>query len=237
MKNFENGRVAGAARPPYKLVFWDWNGTLLDDLAYAMNVRNRVFPRFGLPAMDSLSEYHRQFTFPVRVYYERAGVTDENFVAVANAWMDEYLRGMEEIPLHTDALHALKAFQNAGLGQVVLSASDRDILTRQIAQYGIEGYFQQILGLSHIYATSKQAIGESYLAQCGLGPGECVLIGDTLHDAEVAREMGIDCILVAKGHQSAETLAETGVPVCGSLLEAAERVLGGPGGGNPPEGV
>ena len=66
-------------------VFWDWNGTLLDDLAYAVDVRNRVFPRFGLPPIDSLERYYEQFTFPVRLYYERAGVTDANFTAVANA--------------------------------------------------------------------------------------------------------------------------------------------------------
>lgn len=233
MKEVQNERVAGATRSPYQLVFWDWNGTLLDDLQYAIDVRNRVFPCFGLPAIHSIEEYHRQFTFPVRVYYERAGVTDENFVKVAHAWMDEYLRGVDGIPLHGDARHALEAFQNAGMQQVVLSASDRDILTRQIAQYGIEGYFQQVLGLSHIYATSKKAIGETYLAACGQRREGCVLIGDSLHDAEVARELHTQCILVTRGHQSAETLMAAGVPVCGTLLEAAERVLAGPGGENP----
>ena len=88
---------------PIRQVLWDWNGTLLDDLWYAIGVRNRVFPTFGLPTIDSLEAYYRQFTFPVRLYYERAGVTDANFVQVANAWMDEYVRGCKEIPLHEDA--------------------------------------------------------------------------------------------------------------------------------------
>ena len=53
---------------PIRQILWDWNGTLLDDLQYAISVRNRTFPAFGLPTIDSLEEYYRQFTFPVRLY-------------------------------------------------------------------------------------------------------------------------------------------------------------------------
>ncbi len=210
---------------PYQLVFWDFNGTLLDDLQYAIGVRNRTFPAFGLPTIDNLADYYQQFTFPIRLYYERAGVTDENFVQVAHAWMDEYVRGADSIPLHGDALDALDIFHKAGLAQVVLSASDIGILTKQLGHYDIEGRFQKILGLGHIYATSKEAIGQAYLAETHLAPEACVMLGDTLHDAEVAEAMGIKCILVARGHQSRETLETAGVPVCGSLTEAAELVL------------
>jgi phosphoglycolate phosphatase len=33
-----------------------------------------------------------------------------------------------------------------------------------------------------------------------------MLIGDTIHDYEVAKGSGIDCVLVANGHQSFEKL-------------------------------
>ncbi len=220
-----------SARPFYQQVFWDWNGTLLDDRDYAIGVRNRVFPRFGLPTIDCLEEYYRQFTFPVRVYYERAGVTQENFTDVANAWMDEYMRCCDQIPLHGDALPVLRAFQGAGLRQVILSASQVDILEKQLSHYGVRDYFADVLGLTHIYATSKAAMGREYLERQGLPREACVLLGDSLHDAQVAEEMGIACILVSQGHQSKETLRTAGVPVCDCLAEAARLVLGA-GSGN-----
>ena len=49
-------------------VLWDWNGTLLDDLAYAIGVRNRSFPAFGLSCIGCVEDYHAPFTFPVRTY-------------------------------------------------------------------------------------------------------------------------------------------------------------------------
>lgn len=208
-----------------KQILWDWNGTLLDDLAYGIRVRNRTFPAFGLPTMDSIEEYHRQFTFPVRTYYERAGVTDDNFVAVAHAWMDEYVRCFAEVPLHEDACETLEHFHQAGMTQVVLSASRRDMLCEQIASFGIQPYFSEILGLDNIYAGSKEAIGRQYLEQCGISASGTVMLGDTLHDADVARAIGVECILIARGHQSRETLLESGFPVVSTLKEAAEMVV------------
>lgn len=204
-----------------KQVLWDWNGTLLDDLAYGIEVRNRTFPAFGLPCISSLEEYHAQFTFPIRLYYDRAGVTDENFVEVAHAWMNEYLRGFSAVPLHEDAREVLERFTRAGLRQTVLSASKRDLLEEQIAQFGIRSYFDAVLGLGDIYAGSKEEIGRDYLLRCGVRPEETLVIGDTLHDADVARAVGAQCILVARGHQSRQTLQTAGVPVVDTLLDAA----------------
>ena len=216
---------ANAAPPPpvspIRQVLWDWNGTLLDDLAYAIGVRNRTFPAFGLPRIGSVAEYHRQFTFPVRRYYERAGVTDETFVAVAHAWMAEYVRGFGTVPLHGDAVETLARFAAAGVRQAVLSATRRDMLESQIARFPIRAYFTDVLGLSDIYARSKEAVGLDYLARCGVPAASTLMIGDTLHDAEVARAMGTGCVLVARGHQSRETLLTAGVPVMDTLLEAA----------------
>ena len=216
---------ANAAPPPpvspIRQVLWDWNGTLLDDLTYAIGVRNRTFPAFGLPRIGSVAEYHRQFTFPVRRYYERAGVTDETFVAVAHAWMAEYVRGFDAVPLHGDAVETLARFAAAGVRQAVLSATRRDMLESQIARFPIRAYFTDVLGLSDIYARSKEAVGLDYLARCGVPAASTLMIGDTLHDAEVARAMGTGCVLVARGHQSRETLLTAGVPVMDTLLEAA----------------
>lgn len=221
---------ANAAPPPpaspIRQVLWDWNGTLLDDLAYAIGVRNRTFPAFGLPRIGSVAEYHRQFTFPVRRYYERAGVTDETFVAVAHAWMAEYVRGFDAVPLHVDAVETLARFAAAGVRQAVLSATRRDMLESQIARFPIRACFTDVLGLSDIYARSKEAVGLDYLARCGVPAASTLMIGDTLHDAEVARAMGTGCVLVARGHQSRETLLTAGVPVMDTLVEAAAWALG-----------
>ena len=212
--------------PVFDTVLWDWNGTLLDDAEYALHVRNRVFPRFGLPTLSGLTEYHEQFAFPVQLYYTRAGVTEENFTEVAHAWMDEYERGFRTVPLFPDAVAALDAFERAGCRQTVLSASQLDMLKTQLEHAGILNRFAEVLGLSHIYATSKEAIGREYLERSGFAGTDCAMLGDTLHDAEVALALGCRAVLVARGHQSRQALLSTGAPVCDTLNEAVDLLLG-----------
>lgn len=205
-------------------ILWDWNGTLLDDLAYGMSVRNRIFPDFDLPTIESVEEYHRQFTFPIRLYYERAGVTDENFVEVAHAWMAEYVRGFPTVPLHADAREALEKLSQMGVRQVVLSATKRDMLREQIAQFDIQHYFYDVRGLGDIYAGSKEDIGRQYLKSCGIAPEETLMLGDTLHDADVARAIGAKCILIPRGHQSRKTLETAGFPIAQTLMDALNMI-------------
>ena len=206
-------------------ILWDWNGTLLDDLQYGMSVRNRIFPTFNLPTIESVESYHEQFTFPIRLYYERAGVTDANFVEVAHAWMAEYVRCFPYVPLHADAPEVLNRFAKADFTQVVLSATKRDMLLEQIAQFDIQHHFAAILGLGDIYAGSKEEIGRQYLLGSGIAPKDTFMIGDTLHDADVARAIGAKCVLVSRGHQSRQTLLTAGVPVVDTLQQAADLIL------------
>jgi phosphoglycolate phosphatase len=50
-------------------------------------------------------------------------------------------------------------------------------------------------------------------------PVEFLLVGDTVHDFEVASELGCACILVSNGHQSYERLKSTGVLVIEDLAQ------------------
>ena len=83
----------------------------------------------------------------------------------------------------------------------------------------LSGFFDELLGQSDIYARGKKETGLSYLKESGIDPASAVLVGDTLHDLEVAQAMGTRCVLCAAGHQSRARLEAAGVPVIGTLAE------------------
>ncbi len=45
-------------------VLWDWNGTLLDDLEYSIQVRNNIFPAFHLPTLTAWRNIIGSLPFP-----------------------------------------------------------------------------------------------------------------------------------------------------------------------------
>ena len=95
------------------------------------------------------------------------------------------------------------------------------------ARFDILPCFDAVLGLDHIYATSKEGIGRAWMEESAVDPADCVMIGDTLHDAQVARALGWRCILVCGGHQLRATLETAGTDVAQDLFEAARVALGG----------
>jgi len=102
-----------------------------------------------------------------------------------------------------------------GWQQAVLSASRRDYLIEQVSARGLQGFFTELLGLADIYGVSKVQVGKAWLDQSGIDPAACVMIGDTQHDAEVAKALGTKCVLYTGGHQSRARLEA----VCPNVID------------------
>ncbi len=194
-------------KPSYRHIIWDWNGTLLDDLDYSIGVMNSLLARRGLPLLDR-ARYHEVFDFPVRDYYGRLGldVSQDNFSVLGREWMTRYDAHRLDCMLQPNARRILAAVRAAGLTQSILSAYPHETLVEIVHHFGLATYFAQLSGLDNIYAHSKAELGRAQLVKLGLSPREILLVGDTVHDLDVAREIGVDCALVAAGHHPAAKL-------------------------------
>ncbi|MDH7606093.1 MAG: HAD hydrolase-like protein, partial [Melioribacter sp.] len=113
----------------------------------------------------------------------------------------------------------LEKINGIGIEQSILSAYSLHTLEEMINYFNLRKYFKYIVGLDNIYAASKLHLGIDLMKKLGNGKGETLLIGDTLHDYEVASEIGADCILVANGHQSKNILLVSGTKVIDNILE------------------
>ena len=68
--------------------------------------------------------------------------------------------------------------------------------------------FKGIYGSDNICATGKIGIGQRLIKENFLNPEKALIIGDTLHDAEVAKALGIKCILYSGGHNNYDLLTK-----------------------------
>ncbi len=211
----------------YSHVFWDWNGTLLDDVDWCMEQMNKMLAVRNKDPIRSRTEYHDVFCFPVIDYYKKVGFdfVDEPFDVLAKEYIALYHgEGSGNLTLHDDALMVLDYIRAKNVTQVILSASSRDNLTQQLSMFPIDGYFSEVLGTSDIYANSKVDVGKQYIA--GANVDRAVLVGDTVHDYEVSKALGMDCLLVARGHQDWATLRSCNVPVLRNLTEVLDLLEG-----------
>lgn len=203
-----------------KHIIWDWNGTLFDDVELCRKIINGVLARRNLNEL-SLETYRNIFTFPVKDYYEKAGLdfSTYSFEELGREWMDEYELRKTECSLHAGARDLLDLISKKGKGQSILSAYSQHTLEEVVRRFDLDKYFTHMVGLNHIYATSKIENGRELVKKLGNGRGETLFIGDTVHDFEVAEAIGAECILIADGHQDKEKLKVCGVPVFNSLRD------------------
>ena len=198
----------------YKHIIWDWNGTLFNDVELSVDIINSLLAGMGIKIL-SIEDYREIFTFPVKDYYEKAGVdfSRHSFETVGKQWIEEYERRRLEGKVYAGAEDVLKFIAGKGIEQSILSAYSQKTLVEIVSHFGLTGYFTHLSGLDNIYADSKIELGRNFIQMIGGGDGNVLLIGDTVHDFEVASEIGADCLLIADGHQSREKLLQCGVPV------------------------
>jgi phosphoglycolate phosphatase len=202
----------------YQHIIWDWNGTLLDDMSLNLAIVNDMLRDRGLAAL-TVERYREVFTFPIRDYYENIGFdfSRESYEQLSLRFVATYRSRWHEIKLFPQARRILEQIQASGKTQSVLSAHQHDTLSEFVGTFSINHLFQHLIGLENTYAHSKVDQGRGLLAMLPHPEFEVVLVGDTLHDAEVAEAMGVNCVLVGHGHQSKERLQQCGVPVVDAL--------------------
>ncbi|RPH89802.1 MAG: HAD family hydrolase [Calditrichaeota bacterium] len=206
-------------------ILWDWNGTLLDDVWLCVEIINELLHKQHLPAVTR-DQYRNLFDFPVRDYYQKLGFDFEQtpFEQIGTEFMDHYRRRWRECSLHSQAEEQLQRFFDAGMTQVILSAAQVSLLDECTRFYRIEKYFGAVLGLDHHYADGKVEIARNYMQDIEIDPQHIVFIGDTSHDALVAQEIGVNCILYVNGHHPAEKLTPWQWPIIHSLQELQQLI-------------
>ena len=206
----------------YTHCIWDFNGTLLDDMSAGIRAVNDLLRQRELSCIEDINAYRRVFGFPVKEYYERLGFdfSIEPYDVIAHEWVELYLRYVKDCGLSNGAQETIKGFADNGLTQILLSATEKDMLDSQLGFLGLENAFSEVLGLDNIFAASKVDIALKWRKNnvCA----NAFVIGDTEHDLLVAKAIGADCYLLSCGHQSRERLEKLGAPVFEELFELTE---------------
>jgi phosphoglycolate phosphatase len=213
--------------PRYSHVVWDWNGTLMDDAGLCVDVMNTMLMRRGMGGI-SRDFYQAVIEFPVIRYYEKLGFdfSTQPFEEISDEFISLYQAGWRSCGLQARAIETIAALRAAGVGQSVLSASLSRHLMEQLDHFGVTGLLSFVSGADNHHGHGKLHIAREHALSTGAGQASILFVGDTEHDAEVAREAGCDCLLVSFGHYGVDRLKQLGLPVAGSMGEVAAHVLG-----------
>ena len=203
----------------YTHVIWDWNGTLLDDVGAALKSVNAMLERRGKQPIN-LAQYHDYLDIPIKKFYENIfDLEKDDYSEILKEYNDGYESQMYEISLAHGERETLNRIREAGVRQLIVSSCEQNQLNYYLKHFDLEHYFDAVLGSEDFFAGSKVQRAKNYLKSENIDPAMVLVVGDLVHDYEMARNIGADCVLVSIGHHSEKRLRESGAKVADSISQ------------------
>ena len=208
----------------YSHIFWDFNGTIIDDVGNALQCVNDMLERKGRQPI-TLDDYYTYVETPIIGFYRHILPPDElDFQDISRQYHSDYARHINETGLAEGAYELLHKLKAMGVHQYIITANILSEAEELIEKFGISACFDKILGAENTLAESKIDRAKAFFKELNINRNGAILIGDTLHDLETANALGIDCVLVSYGHQGRRLLEEHNAFTVNSLKDV-EKIL------------
>lgn len=204
----------------YRLVIFDFDGTLADSFPWFARVLNDVADRFGFRRTDA-AEREALRASGSREILHRLGVPLWRLPMIAAHMRRLKAEAAEEIPLFPGAERMLRQLAERGIALAMVSSDGEENIRRTL------GPAAACIGQYECGASifGKTARLRRVLRRAGLPPAQAIYIGDEVRDAEAARQAGIAFGAVTWGYARPEALlAERPAQVFASLDEIAGRI-------------
>lgn len=181
-----------AAQRSLSGVLFDWDGTLIDSYYADSQAYLALFHEMGVPW--GIQELERNYSPNWYAVYRAAGIPDTRWHDADRIWRRHYRKHRPKlIPGTRRVVGQLGRRNKLGL----VTSGDRNRVVRQLREFGLARVFRTRVCAGDIEEKKPHpAPLQLALQQMKLEPGECVYVGDTPEDLEMARSAGVRAIAV-----------------------------------------
>lgn len=191
----------------YKLVIFDWDGTLMDSEERIVEAIQHAAREAGLPVLDkkaSASIIGLSLTRAIEQLYPQA--TPAQVEKMAQAYSHYFLHEAKTPMRPFEGAEALlKALKDKGVKLAIATGKSRRGLDQILPESGLAPYFD--VTRTPVEAASKPdpLMLRQILDETGVPVEKALMVGDTTFDMEMARNIGMDRVAVSFGvHDHAE---------------------------------
>ncbi|MBO1518789.1 HAD family hydrolase [Oceanisphaera pacifica] len=194
----------------YRLVIFDWDGTVMDSVARivssmeaaARDCQLTVPTAAAVRDIIGLSLYK---AFPILFGH----LNEQETAALVAAYRRHYMElNTTPTPLFAGAEELIKSLHQAGYLLAVATGKYRVGLDAVLASTQLGGYFHATRGADQALSKPNPLMLEQILAELKLTPADAVMVGDSSYDLAMAQAIGMDRIGVTYGVHDAATLCQ-----------------------------
>lgn len=202
-------------RQNYDLIVFDWDGTLMDSTAAITGAIQRACSDLGLPVPSrEAASYVIGLGLEDALRHAAPELPHADYPRLAAAYRKHYFALDDQLVLFEGVLDLLHELKSAGYNLAVATGKSRIGLSRATDRPELRGLFDATRTADETFSKPHPAMLHEIMAELASPPRRTVMVGDTTHDLQMARNAECDAVGVSYGaHDVAQlqTLSPVGL--------------------------
>lgn len=201
----------------FELIVFDWDGTLLDSAGAIVACIQAAAADVGMtPPSEERARHVIGLGLSEALRYALPELAAERHPELADRYRHHYLSRDHELPLFQGAAELVRSLAAEGYLLAVATGKSRKGLDRALAASGLGACFHASRCADECHSKPHPQMLEELMAELGVSPGLTLMIGDTTHDLQMARNAGVGALAVAYGAHPQEVLEQMSPLLCAS---------------------
>ncbi|ARU88851.1 HAD-IA family hydrolase [Pseudomonas sp. M30-35] len=194
--------------PDYRLLIFDWDGTLVDSIGRIVEAMHRASDACGLVrCTDTQVKGIIGLGLPEAIATLYGHLDGAAIQAFRGVYSTQYLElEAEPSPLFAGVEESLEAFRQQGYLLAVATGKGRHGLQRVLQGRGWTDYFDATRCADETASKPQPLMLEQLLREFDLPASQALMVGDSAFDLQMAHNAGMDCVAVGYGAQPLDVL-------------------------------
>ncbi len=191
----------------FDLIAFDWDGTLFDSTAaISRSIQLAVADVGGTVPSDEQAAYVIGMALQPALAYAAPDVPREKYNDLANRYRYHYLQQQAQITLFRGVVDMLQGLRERGHWLAVATGKSRRGLNEALQHADLRGMFDSSRTADETAGKPHPLMLQELMAELDVPPERLLMIGDTTHDLEMARNAGCASVAVAYGAHAVSAL-------------------------------
>jgi phosphoglycolate phosphatase len=200
---------------PYRLVVFDWDGTLVDSTAAIVEAIRASAADLGLPVPSRAQASHVIGLGLLEAIHRAVPAIDRHQIpAFVERYRHHFLRRDASLAPFEGIPALLEALAGRGHLLAVATGKSRAGLERALAQTGWRTHFAATRCADEGAPKPDPWMLRDLCEELDVEPGDTVMVGDTTHDLQMAASFGADAVAVTYGAHPPDELRALSPAAC-----------------------
>jgi phosphoglycolate phosphatase len=192
---------------PFKLVVFDWDGTLMDSTGTISRCIRKASTEAGLPDPGpSIASYVIGLGLSDALKHAAPGASPEQIQRLVERYRHYYRIWGDELVLFDDAMSTIHQLAKHPINLAVATGKSRLGLNQAFDQTGLGKIFQSSRCADECNSKPHPQMLFELMEEFSARPEETVMIGDTTHDIKMAHAAGVSAVGLTTGAHPVSTL-------------------------------